>query len=198
VHNGIDLDAYPIGTNKEDFLLFVGRSCREKGPDRAVEVARRVGLPLVMVVKRQEEFEQEYWKEAVEPRLTGAEVIYEGISHEEKVALMRMARAVLFPIDWPEPFGLVMIESMACSTPVLATPLGAATEVVADRRTGFLCPSLDDMVEAVGWVEEISPHGCRAHVGLRFSAQAMVRGYERIFHNVLRQRDDRTSLAVRA
>jgi len=198
VYNGVDLDAYPLGAEEEGFLLFIGRSCPEKGPDRAVEVARRAGMPLVMVVKREERLERDYWREAVEPRLTGNEIIYEGIGHARKVELMGKARATLFPIDWPEPFGLVMIESMACGTPMLATPMGAATEVVADRRTGFLCPSLDDMVEGLGWVDDISPRGCRALVGLRFSAQAMVRGYERIFQNVLRRRHDRTSMAARA
>ena len=184
VHNGIDLDAYPMGRTKEDFLLFVGRSCREKGPETAVDVARQAGLPLVMVVKRQERPEQDYWREHVEPRLTGRETILEGIGHDTKVDLMSRAKATLFPIDWPEPFGLVMIESMACGTPVIAMRIGAATEVVADQRTGFLCSSPEEMVEAVRRIDQISPSACRAHVGLRFSAEAMVTGYERIFERL--------------
>jgi len=152
-------------------------------------------MPLVMVVKRMEGFEQDYWRREVEPRLTGSERILEGVSHQEKVELMRRARAMLFPIDWPEPFGLVMVESMACGTPVLASPTGAATEVVADRITGYLCPTLEEMVQAAGRLDLISPEGCRAHVGLRFSAEAMVRGYERVFDRVLRSARRRVGAA---
>jgi glycosyltransferase involved in cell wall biosynthesis len=195
VHNGIDLGAYPVRTEKEDFLLFVGRSCRDKGPERAVEVARRAGMHLKMVVKRTEAFEQDHWNREVEPRLTGDEEILDEVSHEEKVDLLGRATATLFPITWPEPFGLVMIESMACGTPVLATPMGAATEVVGDRRTGFLCETLDDMVEALGRLGRISPEGCRAHVGLRFSDEEMTRGYERIFTQVVERAGRRGALA---
>jgi glycosyltransferase involved in cell wall biosynthesis len=194
VSNGIDLDAFPLRTEKEDFLLFLGRSCRDKGPDRAVEVAKRAGMHLKLVAKRMEPFEQEYWEREVEPRLTGDEEIFDEVSHEEKVELLGRARATLFPIDWPEPFGLVMIESMACGTPVLAMPNGAAVEVVADRRTGFLCDSVEDMAGAVGQVEGISPEACRAHVGLRFSDQAMTLGYERLFERVL-ERSERPARA---
>jgi glycosyltransferase involved in cell wall biosynthesis len=184
VPNGIDLDAYPLREQKEDFVLFLGRSNPEKGPEVAVEVAKRAGVHLKMIVKRNERFEQDYWEQIVVPRLSGDEELLENVSHAEKVDLLGRARATLFSIQWPEPFGLVMIESMACGTPVVATSLGSAPEVVVDGVTGFLGESIDDMVAALGRTQELSPFRCREHVVERFGAEAMVGGYEAVFERV--------------
>lgn len=190
VHNGIPLDHYPFREEKEDFLLFVGRVNREKGPEIAVEVAKRVGMPLVMVAAMKEQFERDYWRDEVEPCLTGSERILGEVSNGEKAAWMGRARAVLFPIQWPEPFGLVMTESMACGTPVIAFAQGAAPEVIADGVTGFLVETIDQMCEAVGRIGEIDPNACRALVAERFSAEVMVRGYEAAFERVRAARRD--------
>jgi glycosyltransferase involved in cell wall biosynthesis len=184
VANGIDLDAYPLQERKEDFVLFLGRSNPEKGPEVAVEVAKRAGVHLKMVVKRSERFEQDYWEQVVVPRLSGDEEILENVCHAEKVDLLGRARATLFSIQWPEPFGLVMIESMACGTPVVATSLGSAPEVVVDGVTGFLAESVEEMVEALGRTGQLSPLRCREHVVERFGAEAMVGGYEAVFERV--------------
>lgn len=184
VPNGIDLDAYPLREDKEDFVLFLGRSNPEKGPEVAVEVAKRAGVHLKMVVKRNERFEQDYWEQIVVPRLSGDEEILENVSHAAKVDLLGRARATLFSIQWPEPFGLVMIESMACGTPVVATSLGSAPEVVVDGVTGFLGETVDDLVAALARAGEISPLRCRDHVVARFGAEAMVGGYEAVFERV--------------
>jgi glycosyltransferase involved in cell wall biosynthesis len=184
VPNGIDLDAYPVREQKEDFVLFLGRSNPEKGPEVAVEVAKRAGVHLKMIVKRNERFEQDYWEQIVVPRLTGEEELLENVSHAEKADLLGRARATLFSIQWPEPFGLVMIESMACGTPVVATSLGSAPEVVVDGVTGFLGESIDDLVAALGRTHELSPLRCREHVVERFGAEAMVGGYEAVFERV--------------
>jgi glycosyltransferase involved in cell wall biosynthesis len=181
VPNGINLALYPRRDEKDDYVLFLGRANPEKGPEVAVEVARRAGVHLKMVVKRNERFEQEYWDQVVVPHLTGDEEIFDQVSHELKAELLGRARATLFSIQWPEPFGLVMIESMACGTPVIATSRGAAPEVVVDGVTGFLCDSVDGMVAAVPRVGEISPAACRDHVAQRFAASAMLDGYERVF-----------------
>lgn len=185
VHNGIDCSLYPFRSEKEDFLVFLGRANHEKGPEVAVEVAKRLGMPLVMVVKRAEDHEIRYWSEVVEPRLTGAERLHAEVSHDEKVDLLGRARAVLFPIQWEEPFGLVMTETMACGTPVIAFARGSAPEVIVDGKTGFLVEDFDAMCEAVGRVGEIDPRECRRHVEERFSAEVMVRAYEEIFSRVL-------------
>ncbi len=185
VHNGLDLGAHPFKETKEDYLLFLGRCNPEKGPELAVEVAKRAGLPLVMAMKRSETHEIAHWEKEVEPRLTGTEELILDADHGTKVDLLGRARATLFPIQWPEPFGLVMIESMACGTPVIAMPSGAAPEIVADGVTGFLAPDVDAMVEAVGRTGEISPAACRDRVAEMFSAEAMVEKTERIFEGLL-------------
>ena len=172
VHNGIDLDTYPYRDDKEDFLVYIGRANPDKGPVQAIEVARRAGLPLAMIVKRNEPFELAYWDEIVAPMLTDDVEVYERVTHEVKADLLARARAMVFPIEWPEPFGLVMIEAMACGTPVVACPRGAATEIVADGVTGFLRSSIEDLAEAVGRVGECSPTACRERVVEQFSAEA--------------------------
>jgi glycosyltransferase involved in cell wall biosynthesis len=138
-----------------------------------------------MLVKRNEPFEIAYWDEAVAPKLHEEVEVFERVSHEVKADLLARARAMVFPIQWPEPFGLVMIEAMACGTPVLACPRGAATEIVADGETGFLRASVDELVETVQRVGECSSPACRARVAERFSTGAMVTGYERIFEQVV-------------
>ncbi|HEX9695719.1 MAG TPA: glycosyltransferase family 4 protein [Actinomycetota bacterium] len=184
VHNGIDLAQYPMRVDKEDYLFFLGRINREKGPEIAVEIAARAGMKLKMAVKMSEPFEQEYWREVIEPRLTGNEEILGEVSVEEKAALLAGARATLFPIQWPEPFGLVMTESMACGTPVLAFPNGAAPEVIVDGVTGYLPETIDEMVACIERLDRIDPAACRAHVEKNFGAATMVAGYEQIFERL--------------
>jgi len=185
VHNGIDLSRYPFRDEKEDFLLFLGRINREKGPELAVDVAHRTGRKLVMAVKMAEQFEQDYWREVVEPRLDGSEEIIGEITVDEKADLLARAAAVLFPIQWPEPFGLVMTEAMASGTPVISFANGAAPEVIKDGETGFLVGSLDEMCAAVERTGTIKAEACRAHVEAHFSADAMVEGYLKAFDRVL-------------
>jgi glycosyltransferase involved in cell wall biosynthesis len=186
VYNGIPVESYPYNDKKEDFLLFVGRVNREKGPDVAVEIAKRTGHRLVMAAAIKEKFERQYWADFVEPILTGEEEILGEITLEQKADLMSRARAVLFPIQWSEPFGLVMAEANACGTPVLAFARGAAPEVIADGVTGFLANDLDEICAAVARVDEIDPAACRARVEKLFSAEAMTAGYEEVFARMAR------------
>lgn len=189
VPNGIDLSGYPLCEEKEDRLAFMGRCNVEKGPELAVDVAKRAGLPLTMVVKRAEPHEQRHWEEEVVPRLTGDEEIHEEMGHDEKCRLFGRARAVLMPVQWHEPFGLVMVEAMACGTPVIAQPLGAVRELVCDGVSGFLRCGADEMAAAVAETKRISPQRCRDHVARSFSAEVMVAGYERIFESALARHD---------
>lgn len=189
VHNGIDLGLHPFVPRKGDYLAYVGRVSPEKRPELAIEVARRARLPLVMVVKRSEPAERAYWAANVAPLLDDTVTVLDQPPHHVKVDVLGRARAMLFPIDWPEPFGLVMTESMACGTPVIGRPLGAATEVVDHGVTGFLCDTVDEMVVAVDAARSLRPEDCRRRVEQLFSAPAMVEGYERIYeHAVRRQR----------
>ncbi|HEX9824298.1 MAG TPA: glycosyltransferase family 4 protein [Actinomycetota bacterium] len=188
VYNGIDTAMYPLREEKDDFLLFLGRSNPDKGAHLAAEAAAAAGMRLVMAVKIAEESEQEYWTREVEPRLPeGTEILGE-ITLEEKADLLGRARAVLFPIDWAEPFGLVMTEAMACGTPVIATPRGSVPEVIDDGRTGFIVPVesyADEAAAAIKRLGEIDPRACRARVEERFSKEAMVAGYEKVFERAL-------------
>jgi glycosyltransferase involved in cell wall biosynthesis len=186
VYNGVDVERFRFVREKEPYLAFVGRSCHEKGPDRAIRIARASGMPLRMMVKRLEPPEIDYWRREVEP-LLGDDI--ELVSANESTAdLLGGASGTLFPVDWSEPFGMVMIESMACGTPVLASPVGSVPEVVVDGVTGFWCESEDEMVAAVARIGEIAPADCRRHVVDRFSTETMTAGYERIFRAAVSQR----------
>jgi glycosyltransferase involved in cell wall biosynthesis len=185
VHNGINLDAYPFLEHKDEFLIYIGRANPDKGPAVAIEVARRAGLELVMIVKKNQPFELAYWDEIVAPLLHPGVEVLEDVSHQEKADLLSRARAMLFPIQWAEPFGLVMVEAMACGTPVVACPAGAAVEIVADGETGFLRDSHDDLAAAVHRVAELSPDACRNRAAARFSAATMVDGYERVYERAI-------------
>jgi glycosyltransferase involved in cell wall biosynthesis len=185
IHNGVDLGSYPYSPDKGDYLAYVGRVSPEKGTHLAVEIARRAGMALKMAVKRVEPAEWAYWEEMVRPRLSGDDEVFEQPSHDVKWDILAHARATLFPIDWPEPFGLVMVESMACGTPVIARPLGAAPEIVVEGVTGFLRDDVDGMVRAVGETKLLNRRNCRDLVETRFSASIMVDGYERLFRRLV-------------
>lgn len=188
VYNGIDTSLYPLRAEKEDFVLFLGRVTPDKGPVRAAEAARAAGVRLVMALKIASPEEEDYWRNEVEPRLPEGTTILPEIPLEKKVELLSRARAVLFPIDWEEPFGLVMTEAMACGTPVIATPRGSVPEVIADGETGFIVPVeeyAEAAVEAIHRLGDIDPRACRAWVEKRFSKESMVAGYESVFRRAL-------------
>lgn len=184
VHNGIDVDQYGFERVKEERLVYIGRANADKGPAEAIRIARRAGLPITMILKRGEPPERAYFESQVQPLLGSDVELLENVPHERKVAELARAQAFVFPIRWPEPFGLVMAEAMACGTPVVATGWGAAPELVDDGVTGFLRDAEDDLVEAVRLARDIDPHACRARAVERFSAAAMVDGYVEIFERL--------------
>ena len=185
IPNALDLTAYPVEPHRGDYLLFLGRLSPEKGPHRAIDVADEAGLPLKIAGKMRDAAEKYYFEAEVRPRL-GERVEYLGeVSHAEKVELLQNARATLFPIQWEEPFGLVMIESMACGTPVIATRRGAVPEVVAHGRSGIIVEDVDEMAAALPVADALDPLECRRYVEERFSPQRMVRDYEAAYRAVL-------------
>jgi len=183
IHNGISLDRFPLGGGERgNWLLFVGRMSPDKGILEAIEIARRAGMPLRVIAKVNEPDERAYFRDHVAPALeTIRHELHLAATHDEKVAAYQSARATLFPIRWREPFGLVMAESMACGTPVIAFRQGAAPEVIADGITGFVRDSVEEAVEALRLVDEIDPDRCRARVAERFSAEANVARHEALY-----------------
>src|SRR4029450_5525103 len=190
VYNGIPTDRYALREDKEDFLLFLGRADEEKAPHLAIEAARRAGRRLVMCVTTKNEREQTYWAEQVEPVLGDGGAVGGECDEEQTTELLARAAALLFPIQWPEPFGLVMTEAMACGTPVVAWGNGSVPEVVAAGETAFIIPSVQEMAAAIARVSDLDPHVMRARVKEQFSAEGMVASYERIYQQVLARGDE--------
>lgn len=184
--NALDLAAYPAHPHRGDYLLFLGRLSFDKGAHRAIEVAKEAGLPLKIAGKMREPLEKEYFEAHVRPNLGwGIEYLGE-VSHDEKVDLLQNARATLFPISWEEPFGLVMIESMACGTPVIATRWGAVPEVIEHGRGGLIVDDLKAMAAAIEDADRLDPAECRRYVEERYSAERMVADYVAAYERVLR------------
>ena len=187
--HGIDASLFPVGDGAGDadgpYCLFLGRMAPDKGAHRAIEVARKAGFRILMAAKMREPWEVSYFTEMVEP-LLGPDAVYLGeVPHERKLELLDGASALLFPIRWNEPFGLVMLEAMACGTPVLAFPEGAAPEVVDHGRTGFLCADEAEMIEALGRLGELRRADCRAAVEGYFSTGRMVADHLELFESLV-------------
>ncbi len=184
-YNGIPVRAFPFSGTPGSYLAFVGRLSPEKGPLAAIEVAERTGIPLRIAAKIND-WEQSYFTAEIQPRLRSPLVEYVGeLDEPNKRAFLAGALALLFPITWPEPFGMVLIEAMATGTPALAFPIGATTEIVEDGVTGFLCPNAAAMAEKLVEVVRLDRWLCRARVAERFSDEAMTDAYEVVYRRLL-------------
>ncbi|WFU18889.1 glycosyltransferase family 4 protein [Bradyrhizobium sp. CB3481] len=203
VYHGLPLDLHiPSYNPKGDYLAFLGRISPEKRPDRAIAIARAAGLPLKIAAKV-DKADDAYFRGVIAPMLNepGIEFIGE-INENAKSEFLGEAAALLFPIDWPEPFGLVMIEAMACGTPVLAFRCGAVPEIVEDGLTGRIVSDVDEAVRAVPGLLQLDRKAVRARFEERFSSARMAADYGRIYHRMLRRlpmpsSGDRHSLRVR-
>ena len=188
VHNGIDVATYPMGQGDGGYLLFLGRFHPDKGAHLAIEVARRTGRRLVLAGKLNEPAERAYFGDAVAPRL-GPGIDYVGEADAAtKRELYAGASALLFPVQWEEPFGLVMVEAMACGTPVVALRRGSVPEVVAHGETGMVVDEPDELVAAVGAAEALDRHRCRSRAEQCFDLSKMVAGYEVAYRTVVEGR----------
>jgi glycosyltransferase involved in cell wall biosynthesis len=184
VYNPIDVEAWPVGYQKDDYLLWVGRFTAEKGPQRAIKVAKATGRRLVLagvVQPRQERF----FATEIEPHIDGTTVRFVGeVGGARKQRLFADAFAFLMPIRWPEPFGMVMVEALAAGTPVIAFNQGAAPEIIEHGVNGFLVDDEDAMAAMVGKLGEIEPARCRESA-MRFHPQRVAAGYEAVYERVL-------------
>jgi len=182
VYNGIDVESYHFRPDPGDYLVFLGRISPEKRPDRAIEIARDTGMRLVIAAKV-DPVDLAYYEYAIAPLIRQSPLVeYIGeVDERGKDEVLGGAYAYLFPIDWPEPFGLTMVEAMATGTPVIAYNAGSVPEVVIDGVTGFISETVHGMVAAVGRIGEIDRRTCRRHVEEHFSAATMADGYERVY-----------------
>jgi glycosyltransferase involved in cell wall biosynthesis len=187
VYNGIDVAHYTLRPRPGRYLAFLGRITPEKGIEEAIQVARLANLPLKVAAKV-DPADQEYYEERVQPLFEDPLIEYVGeVTEEQKDAFLGDALALLFPIKWPEPFGLVMVEAMATGTPVLTSRYASVPEVVEDGVTGMLCDSVEEMALACERIGTLDREACRARVERLFSVPAMVDGYEAVYRDLAGQ-----------
>jgi glycosyltransferase involved in cell wall biosynthesis len=200
VYHGLPPSTLTLNTKPEGYLAFLGRISPEKRLDRAIEIARRAGLPLKVAAKV-DRADRDYFSREIKGLLQQPHVEFVGeIGEAEKDAFLGNARALLFPIDWEEPFGLVMIEAMACGTPVVAFRRGSVPEIVEQGVTGFVVDTLEEATEAVQQTATLSRAGCRARFDHRFTASRMALDYLAVYRRLLKGRepDDTKGVARRA
>ncbi len=187
VHNALRIDDWPFQPEKDDYALFLGRFIDYKGAHLALRAAHDAGIPLVLAGKCNEPAEQAYFDEYVRPLLTDNDHLFGHADAISKRKLFAGARCLLFPVQWEEPFGMVMIEAMACGTPVVALRGGAVPEVIVDGVTGLVCDHPDELPAAIARSAELDPARCREHVAANFDVSHFAAGYERIYREVLGQ-----------
>ncbi|MCG2711567.1 MAG: glycosyltransferase family 4 protein [Candidatus Omnitrophica bacterium] len=217
IHHGIDVEDYPFESNtgKQDYLFSIGRITRDKGQDKAIEIAKKTGLRLILAGNVQNKVKDraffktlkksiglvtdagktftgsDYYEKVMKPILdSDKQIVYIGeVDSAQKKMWYRYARATLFPIQWGEPFGLVLIESMACGTPVVAFRKGSVPEIIIHGKTGFVVDSIKDMIEAVKAIRLIDPCDCRRHVKDNFSIASMAGKYSKLYQRIVDERN---------
>jgi glycosyltransferase involved in cell wall biosynthesis len=186
VHHGLPRESFSLGSGKGRYLAFLGRTSPEKGLDQAIEIAKRAEMPLKIAAKI-DRVDVKYFETVIKPLLDHPLIEFIGeVGYPETNVFLGNAAGLLFPINWREPFGLVMIEAMACGTPVIAYPLGSVPEVMQDRVTGFIVPDLEGAVKAVKRLGEIDRRKCRRHFEQHFNAERMALDYLTIYQRLVR------------
>jgi len=189
VYNGISMQQYqPTGKDREPFFMWLGRFTPEKGPHLAIEAAKKAGVPLVLAgtVDRSSRELMNYYNQVIKSQEEDGNIRLVGpLNMQQKISYMSRARGFLNPIEWEEPFGMVMIEAMALGCPVISFERGAASEVVAHGKSGFLVQHLDEMVEYMGRIDELDRNAVRDHVEQHFSSHIMAQRYTEIYQKVI-------------
>ncbi len=185
VHNALRVEDWPFQADKGDYALFLGRLAPCKGAHLAVQAAHEAGIPVVLAVKCNEPPEKAYFDEWVRPLLSDSDHVFGEADAVSKRQLLAGARCLLFPIQWEEPFGIVMIEAMACGTPVVALRGGAVVEVVLDEVTGLICERPAELPAAIERARSLDPHACRRHVAANFDVGQLGSGYEQVYERLL-------------
>ncbi len=190
VYHGLNMEHYPFSPSHDGYLLYVGRISMEKGVHHAITVAKRLKLPLILAAKI-DKLDRAYFQKFVKPHLSGSIRWIGEVDEKKRNLLMSRAMCFLHPVHFPEPFGLTLIESMACGLPVVAFDKGAIPEVVANGKSGFVTGTVGEMTDAVKHIDQIKRAECRQYALTTFSAQKMTDGYEAIYHQVVRKRFER-------
>jgi glycosyltransferase involved in cell wall biosynthesis len=186
IHHGVDVDAFPEGDGQGGYALFLGRMSPDKGVHAAARIARQAGVPLRIAAKMREPSEQAYFEQEVAP-LLGDGIEYVGeVGGRDKLELLADAACLLNPLAWPEPFGMVMIEALACGTPVVATARGSVPEIVTHGTTGFVADRDEELAEALRRVADLDRDRCRKEAAARFSTARMVADHVELYERVAR------------
>jgi glycosyltransferase involved in cell wall biosynthesis len=196
IYNAIDCKSYPFQEKQGEHLLFLSRISREKGTHIAIEVAKRLKRRLI-IAGNVDTVDEEYFERKVMPQVDGDIVQYFGeVNYEQKRELFANALCLLVPITWPEPFGLVMVEAMACGTPVIAFNRGSVPEVVLHGETGFIVQDADEMVAVVGELDRIDRKACREHVARNFNVPRMVDEYLNVYDWILEKEAEKRAIPM--
>jgi glycosyltransferase involved in cell wall biosynthesis len=185
VHNAIRAETFPFEPDKGGYALFLGRLHPEKAPHLAIDAARAAKLPVILAGKCTEPVERAYLARHIEPRLGPDVTLYGVADAAAKRELLSRAACLLFPIAWDEPFGLVLIEAMACGTPVVALRRGAVPELVIHGQTGIIADHPAELPDAIGHARQLDPGVCRKHVEANFSVEVMAAGYEAVYRRAI-------------
>jgi len=185
VYNGIETEKFKFNNKPKNYFAFLGRMSPEKGPVQAIEIAKKAGVKLLMAAKV-DSVDREFFKNKVEPLIDGKQIKFIGeVNHNEKIEFLGNARALIAPIQWEEPFGLFFVEAMICGTPVIAIKRGSVPEIVINKKTGFVCETIDEASERVKFIGEIKRINCHNQVKENFSAKKMAEEYLKAYKKVL-------------
>lgn len=187
IYNGIDLSPFKFNAKPQDHFVWVARICPAKGPETAIKIAKKAGVKLLLAGQIQKQH-QEYFRTRIKPHLNSQIKFVGELTQKQLGSFYGKAKALLYPIDWEEPFGLVMAESMACGTPVIAFNRGSVPELIEHNKTGFIVDTISEAVKAVKKIDQIDRADCRAHVENLFSKQKMVDEYEKLYYKLIAKR----------
>ena len=188
VYNGIEMKIFPFSDKPKDYFAFLARMSPEKGPVEAVKIAKKAGVKLIMAAKV-DASDKNYFESRVKPLIDGKQIKFIGeVDHKKKVELLKNSRGLIAPIQWEEPFGLFFVEAMACGAPVIAMRRGSVPEIIIDRKTGFICHSVDEAARRVKEIDKIDRRICREHVEKNFSAEKMTEGYLNVYKKVIKSK----------
>lgn len=186
IYHGLPIEKYSFNQNPKDYLLWLSKVAPNKGPAEAIEIAKRTGENLILSGNILEEY-SDYFEYRLRPLIDGKQIQFVGAADfEKKIELLKNAKAFIFPVKRPEPFGLVVIEAMACGTPIITYKVGAMPELIKDGKTGFLVENQEEMIKALRKIDQIDRVACRRHVARKFSLRKMVNKYEALYNKILK------------